>query len=39
MVTSRKKTVDIKKFYNKDRLRPTYERFEGAPVFIMTSDY
>jgi len=39
VVTSRKKTVDIKKFYNKDRLRPTYERFEGAPVFIMTSDY
>jgi len=39
VVTSRKKTLDVKKFYNKDRLRPTYERFEGAPVFIMTSDY
>ncbi len=39
VVTSRKKTVDVKKFYNKKRLRPTYERFEGAPVFIMTSDY
>ncbi len=39
VVTSRKKTVDVKKFYNKERLRPTYERFEGAPVFIMTSDY
>jgi 6-phosphofructokinase 1 len=39
VVTSRKKTVDVKKFYNKQRLRPTYERFEGAPVFIMTSDY
>ncbi|MCU0304539.1 MAG: ATP-dependent 6-phosphofructokinase [Thermoanaerobaculales bacterium] len=39
VVTSRKKTVDIKKFYNRERLRPTYERFEGAPVFIMTSDY
>ncbi len=39
VVTSRKKTVDIKKFYNKERLRPTYEKFEGAPVFIMTSDY
>jgi 6-phosphofructokinase 1 len=39
VVTSRKKTVDTKKFYNKERLRPTYERFEGAPVFIMTSDY
>ncbi|HSN57504.1 MAG TPA: ATP-dependent 6-phosphofructokinase [Candidatus Sulfomarinibacteraceae bacterium] len=39
VVTSRKKSVDVKKFYNKQRLRPTYERFEGAPVFIMTSDY
>ncbi len=39
VVTSRKKTVDVKKFYNKERLRPTYEKFEGAPVFIMTSDY
>jgi len=39
VVTSRKKTLDTKKFYNKRRLRPTYERFEGAPVFIMTSDY
>jgi len=39
VVTSRKKTLDTKKFYNHKRLRPTYERFEGAPVFIMTSDY
>jgi len=39
VVTSRKKTLDVKKFYNKERLRPTYEKFEGAPVFIMTSDY
>ncbi len=39
VVTSRKKTLDTKKFYNQRRLRPTYERFEGAPVFIMTSDY
>jgi len=39
VVTSRKKTLDTKKFYNRERLRPTYERFEGAPVFIMTSDY
>jgi len=39
VVTSRKKTLDTNKFYNRDRLRPTYERFEGAPVFIMTSDY
>jgi len=39
VVTSRKKTLDVKKYYNKERLRPRYERFEGAPVFIMTSDY
>ena len=39
VVTSRKKIVDVKKFYRPDRLRPRYERFDGAPVFIMTSDY
>ena len=39
VVTSRKKVVDVGKFYDKDRLRPKYTRFEGAPVFIMTSDY
>ena len=39
VVTSRKKVVDVKKFYNTERLRPHYERFDGAPVFIMTSDY
>jgi 6-phosphofructokinase 1 len=39
VVTSRKKVVDVGKFYSTDRLRPKYTRFEGAPVFIMTSDY
>jgi 6-phosphofructokinase 1 len=39
VVTSRKKVVDVKKFYNAERLRPFYHRFEGSPVFIMTSDY
>ena len=39
VVISRKKTVDVKKFYNCERLRPEYNRFEGEPVFIMTSDY
>ncbi len=39
VVTSRKKVVDVRKFYNTERLRPKYTRFEGAPVFIMTSDY
>ncbi|MCW8985178.1 MAG: ATP-dependent 6-phosphofructokinase, partial [Thermoanaerobaculales bacterium] len=37
VVTSRKKVVDVGKFYNTERLRPKYTRFEGAPVFIMTS--
>ncbi len=39
VVTSRKKVVDVRKFYNTDRLRPIYERFETKPLFIMTSDY
>ena len=39
VVTSRKKLVDVPKFYNTERLRPLYSRFDGAPVFIMTSDY
>lgn len=39
VVSSRKKVVDVGKFYNTDRLRPFYEKFDGAPVFIMTSDY
>ena len=36
-VTSEKKVVDVKKYYNTDRLRPIYN-FDGAPLFIMTSD-
>jgi 6-phosphofructokinase 1 len=36
-VTSEKKVVDVKKYYNTGRLRPIYE-FDGAPLFIMTSD-
>jgi 6-phosphofructokinase len=36
-VTSEKKIVDVKKYYNTERLRPIYE-FDGAPLFIMTSD-
>ena len=39
VVTSRKKVVDVRKFYHPDRLRPIYERFESKPLFIMTSDY
>jgi len=36
-VTSEKKVVNVAKYYNTDRLRPIYE-FDGAPLFIMTSD-
>ena len=36
-VTSEKKIVDVSKYYNTDRLRPIYD-FDGAPLFIMTSD-
>jgi 6-phosphofructokinase len=36
-VTATKKVVDVPKYYNTERLRPIYE-FDGAPLFIMTSD-
>jgi 6-phosphofructokinase 1 len=36
-VTSDKKVVDVARYYNTDRLRPIYD-FDGAPLFIMTSD-
>ncbi len=38
VVTASKKVVDVKKFYNTERLRPNYESFEMKPLFIMTSD-
>ncbi len=38
IVTSTKKTVDISKFYNTERLRPHYKSFEMKPLFIMTSE-
>ncbi len=39
VVSSRKKVVDVEKYYLPDRLRPKYENFENRPLFIMTSDY
>ncbi len=36
VVISSKKTVDVKKHYNADRLRPHYKSFEFQPLFIMT---
>jgi 6-phosphofructokinase 1 len=38
MVTSMKKLVKVRRYYNTDRLRPIYETFNGAPLFIMTSE-
>jgi 6-phosphofructokinase 1 len=38
IVTSRKKTVNVERFYNKERLRPNFESFEMTPLFIMTSE-
>ena len=37
-VTSSKKTVNVDKYYNKERLRPLYTDFEMQPLFIMASD-
>ncbi len=36
-VAAEKKVVDVSKYYNTERLRPIYD-FDGAPLFIMTSD-
>ena len=38
VVTSTKKVVNVKEFYNTDRYRPIYESFEMKPLFIMTSE-
>ena len=38
IVTSTKKTVNVNRFYNADRLRPHYKSFEMTPLFIITSD-
>ena len=38
MVTSKKKVVDVDKYYDHKRLRPLYKSFHQKPLFIMTSD-
>ncbi len=38
IVTSYSKVVDVRKYYNTDRLRPHYKSFESKPLFIMASD-
>src|SRR5512134_3283515 len=37
-IASTKKTVNVERFYNTDRLRPKFESFEMTPLFIMTSE-
>jgi ATP-dependent phosphofructokinase / diphosphate-dependent phosphofructokinase len=38
IVTSKKKVVDVARYYDPDRLRPLYTSFHQKPMFIMTSD-
>ena len=38
VVTSSKKTVNVDRYYNTERLRPHYKSFEMQPLLIMTSD-
>jgi 6-phosphofructokinase 1 len=38
VVTGRKKVIDVARYYNPERLRPTYKTFIRQPLFIMTSD-
>lgn len=38
IVTSKKKLVNVQKYYNTERLRPFYNSFEMQPLFIMTSE-
>jgi 6-phosphofructokinase len=37
-VTSRKKTIDVDKYYDTERLRPQFKSFHHRPFFIATSD-
>lgn len=38
VVIAMKKAVNVKKFYNTERLRPNFKQFEMMPLFIMTSE-
>ncbi len=37
-IAGKKKTVDVERFYDTDRLRPKYENFEMTPLFSMTRE-
>jgi 6-phosphofructokinase 1 len=36
VVTSQRKTVDVKRYYNTERYRPHYKSFEFQPLFFLT---
>ena len=38
IVTSKKKVVDVDKYYDTDRLRPIYKSFLQKPLFIVNND-
>ena len=38
VVTNSKKIVNVDKYYNIERLRPHYNRFEMKPMFLMAAD-
>jgi 6-phosphofructokinase 1 len=38
VVTGRKKVIDVARYYNTERLRPSYKSFIRQSLFIMTSD-
>lgn len=38
VVTASKKIVNVSHYYDTDRYRPQYEKFEMKPLFIMTSE-
>lgn len=38
VVTSHNKRVNVKKFYNTEKLRPKYKTFEFQPLLVMTED-
>lgn len=38
VVTSTKKVVNIKEYYNTERLRPFYHSFEMKPLFLMAAE-
>jgi 6-phosphofructokinase 1 len=38
VVSGGQKLVNVEKYYNTERLRPIYNRFDQSPLFIMTGD-